>query len=207
MELFSLLSHGNVHLSKKKKILPAAEFSQLVSASALIERAQESAATYREEVDKECAALKVAAEEEGFSQGLERWSLQLIHFDEQIKLLRLELQKQILPIALKAAQKMVADQLTLEPTLIVDIVMQAMTPALHNRRFVIYVNKADKEILEAHKARFKERLEHMESLTIQERGDVSSGGCIIETEKGIINASVERMWAALEKAFMKYMTP
>ncbi len=207
MELFSLLSHGNVHLSNKKKVIPAAEFSQLMSASALIERAKESATTYREEIDKECAELKVAAEEEGFSQGLERWSLQLIHFDEQMKLLRLELQKQILPIALKAAKKMVADQLTLAPTLIVDIVMQAMTPALHNRRFVIYVNKADKEILETHKARFKERLEQMESLTIQERGDLSAGGCIIETEKGIINASVERMWDALEKAFMKYMAP
>jgi type III secretion protein L len=59
--------------------------------------------------------------------------------------------------------------------------------------------------LEANKPRIKEILEHIQTLSIKERHDITPGGCIIETETGIINASVENQWRALESAFERYM--
>ena len=46
--------------------------------------------------------------------------------------------------------------------------------------------------------------EQINILSIQEKGDISPGGCIIETETGIINASIENQWNALELAFKRY---
>ncbi|MEN9344215.1 MAG: type secretion ATPase inhibitor [Chlamydiota bacterium] len=206
MKFFSLIYQGDVHLDKDKLVIPKEVCSQLVSAEELIAKALEDAERYKEEVRKECELLKEEAKKEGFAEGLEVFNRHLIHFDKQITALQLEMQKQVLPLALKAAKKIVAEQLALKPDTIVDIVMQVLAPVVQNQRFTIYVSREDKEILEAHRPKLKEVLEHVQSLVIQERADVSSGGCIIETESGIINATIENQWRALEAAFEKYMT-
>ena len=136
---------------------------------------------------------------------MSRFNEQLINFDKQLRQIRADLQKQILPLALKAAKKIVGEQLSVSPETIVDIVIQTLAPVTQNHRFNIYVNKVDKEILEAQKPKIKSYLEQVQVLTIQERSDIAPGGCIIETESGIINASIENQWRALESAFEKYM--
>ena len=205
MKFFSLIYQGEIHPADEDKVIPAEDFSTLMEASEILARAKEDAEHYKKDVEKECEKLKGQAKEEGFAEGLAQFNEHLIHFDKQLHVIRMELQKQILPLALKAAKKIVGEQLSLHPETIVDIVIQAIGPVHQNHRFTIYVNKADKEILEAEKPRIKEILEHVQVFTIQERGDIAPGGCIIETESGIINASLENQWRALESAFEKYM--
>ena len=77
-----------------------------------------------------------------------------------------------------------------------------MTQAHHIK---IYVNRKDYEFLEKKKKEIKKILDHVQTFTVEEREDVSSGGCIIETEAGIINASLENQWRALEAAFEAFM--
>ncbi len=204
MKFFSLIYQGEVHPAEDEKVIPAEEFSTLMGALEILERAKEDADHYKKKIEEECAQLKQKAQEEGFAEGLQKFNEHLIHFDRQIRLLRMDLQKQILPLALKAAKKIVGEQLSLNPETIVEIVIQTLAPITQNHRFTIYVNKADKEVLEAQKPKIKSILEHVQVLTIQERNDVSQGGCIIETESGIINASIENQWRALESAFEKY---
>jgi type III secretion protein L len=59
--------------------------------------------------------------------------------------------------------------------------------------------------LEAAKSQIKKVFEHLESLSIQERSDIEPGGCMIETEAGIINAQLENQWRSLEIAFESFM--
>lgn len=204
MKYFSLLYQGDIHPADEDKVIPAEEFSTLVDAQEILNRAKEDGARYNKQIQEEAEVLKEKAIDDGFSEGLARFNEHLIHFDKQLHTIRMQLQKQILPLALKAAKKIVGEQLTLHPETIVDIVIQTLAPVLQNHRIIIYVNKADKEILEAEKPKIKHILEHVQVLTIQERNDVAPGGCIIETESGIINASLENQWRALESAFDKY---
>ncbi|SRR5581483_9921301 len=204
MKFFSFIYQGEVHPSSEDKVIPAEDFSTLMEASELLKRAKEDAEHYKTQIEKECRELKEEAKEQGFSEGLVRFNDHLIHFDKQLQVIRMELQKQILPLALKAAKKIVGEQLSINPETIVEIVIQALSPVLQNHRFNIYVNKVDKEILEAQKPKIKNILEQVQVLTIQERNDIEPGGCIIETESGIINASIENQWRALESAFEKY---
>ena len=44
-------------------------------------------------------------------------------------------------------------------------------------------------------------LKSLESFVIRERAGIQPGGCVIETEGGIINARLENQWRTLEKAF------
>lgn len=204
MKFFSLIYAGDVHPSDDTKLIPADEFSTLMSAAEIVERAQEEASQYQEEVDKECQELREKAKAEGFAEGLAQFSEHLLSFERQMRALQIDVQRQILPLALKAAKKIVGKELEIHPETIVDIVIQALIPVMQNHRFTIYVHKNDKELLESEKSRIKARLDHVQSLSIQERAGLSPGDCIIETDSGIINASLENVWRALEAAFEKY---
>ncbi len=206
MKFFSLIYQGEIHPSTEEKVIPAEDFSTLMETSEILNRAKEDVEHYKKQIEEECQQLKEQAKEEGFAEGLQKFNEHLIYFDKQIRLIRMDLQKQILPLALKAAKKIVGEQLNLNPETIVDIVIQTLAPVTQNHRFTIYVNKDDKEILEAQKPKIKSILDQIQVLTIQERNDIMPGGCIIETESGIINASIENQWRALESAFEKYMT-
>lgn len=204
MKFFSLIYHGEIHPETEDKVIPAEDFSTLMEASQILKLAKEDIEQYKKNTAEECERLKEEAKQAGFDEGLKLFNEHLINFDKQLRLLRMDLQKQILPLALKAAKKIVGEQLDLNPETIVEIVIQTLAPVTQNTRFNIYVNKVDKEILEAHKPRIKNILEQVQSLTIQERSDVAPGGCIIETESGIINATIENQWRALESAFERY---
>jgi type III secretion protein L len=205
MKFFSLIYQGELHTANHEKVIPQESYSTLLDAEEVLEKAKEDAATYRKETEKECEALRKKAKKEGFEEGLAELNHHIIHFEQEIKRLRHETNQLILPLALKAAKKIVSKQLELHPETIVDIVMQALAPVTQNSRIAIYVNKADKERLEAEKPKLKEILENVRSLTIHERADVQPGGCVIETETGIINATIDNQWRALEAAFEKYM--
>ncbi len=205
MKYFSLIYQGDVHPAEEDKVIPAEEFSTLMEASEILKRAQEDIERFKQEAEEERRQLNEQAEREGFSEGLSKFNEHIIYFEKQLRLLRMELQKQILPLALKAAKKIVGEQLHLHPETIVEIVIQTLAPVTQNHRFTIYVNKVDKEILEAHRQQIKNILEQVQVLTIHERNDIAPGGCIIETESGIINATIENQWRALESAFDKYM--
>jgi len=205
MKFFSLIYQGDIHTSTDEKVIPAEEYSTLLDAATVLEKAKEDAETYRKEVDEECEKLREKARNAGFDEGLATFNEHLIAFDKALRELRLELQNSIIPLALKAAKKIVGKELESHPETIVDIVLQTLAPVTQNQRITIYVNKADKEILETNRPRIKKVLEHIQNLSIQDRSDIAPGGCVIETESGIINATIENQWRALESAFEKYM--
>ncbi len=204
MKFFSLLFQGDIHPSSDEKIIPAAQFSKLLEASEVLEKAKADAQKLLDDTTKDCEELKKDAKDQGFEQGLEAFSEQILYQNEQLKAIRHNLQQMVLPITLKAAKRIVGKELETFPETILDIVMEAIAPITESHRVTIFVNKDDKQYLDAKKPKLQEKLDQVEILTIQERGDISPGGCIIQTESGMINATIENQWKALERAFEKY---
>ena len=205
MKIFSLLYQGDIHLSSSQKIIPSDQYTTLVEAKDVLTKAHEDAKTYRSEVEKECELLKQKAQEDGFQEGLAKFNDHILLFEKHLSKIQHEMQKAVIPLALKAAKKIVSKELELHPETVVDIVSETLSSVKQSHNIKIFVNKQDLETLEAHKPKLKEIFEHLQSLSIQERSDVAPGGCIIETESGIINASIENQWKAIERAFDKYM--
>lgn len=203
-KLFSYLFSGDLHLSSAEKIIPAHEFSTLLEAQEVLVKAIQNAEEKSKLVEEECIRLRAQAKEEGYQEGLTQFNTHILALEEHGRKIYRDTQNSILRLSLQAAKKIVNKELELHPDTIVDIVLQALAPIKQNHRITILVNKEDKEILEKHKNRIKEIFEQLQFLGIQERADIAPGGCIIETESGIINANVENQWKALESAFQKY---
>ncbi len=204
-KLFSLISNKEVRLKPGQKIVPAEEFSTLKKANELLKTVKNEAAEYKKQVAVESEKIKEKAFEEGFQEGLTSLNKHLFALDKELKTLREDIQKKILPLSLKAARKIIGEELKIHPDRIVDIVLTSLNPVTQHKKIAIYVNKADLQLLEENKSKIRKIFEHLESLSIQERPDIEPGGCMIETEAGIINAQLENQWRALESAFESFM--
>src|SRR3989338_8916577 len=185
MKFFSLLSKKELRIAPGKKVIPAAEFSTLCEAHEVLQTVQREGEEFRKEVLVEGEKIKEQAFHEGFQEGLISLNKHLLALDKELKELREEIQKKILPLSLKAARKIIGEELRIHPDRIVDIVLTSLKPVTQHRKIVIYVNKEDLEILEKSKEKIRKIFEHLDSLSMQERGDIEPGGCMIETEAGI----------------------
>jgi type III secretion protein L len=204
MKFFSYLYPGSLHRTSGKKVIPSKEFTTLLEAKEALEKAVQEAEQYKKDNEAECQKLKEKAESEGFQKGLEEFNVHLRSLDEEAKKIYLDAQKAILSLALQAAKKIVNKELEVDPNSIVDIVMGIMAPIKQNKKVTIFVNKADLQALDQNKPRMKEMFDQIQVLSVVERADVSPGGCMIETESGIINATAENQWKAMELAFDSY---
>jgi type III secretion protein L len=198
---FSLIYGSEIKQAPKKKVIPADAVAKILSAEEVLEAIKTDTDRYRKEVAAECEEIKLRAEQEGFTEGYNQWTTFLAKMEEEIAKVRDEMQKMVIPIALKAAKRIVAAELALSPNAILDIVSSALKSVAQHKRIIIYVNRADLEILEHGKGKIKDIFESLESLSIRERDDIEQGGCIIETEGGIINARLKDRWRNLEAAF------
>lgn len=204
-KFFSLIFGTEVRMAPGQKVIPAKEFTTLENANDILKIVKSEALVFKQDTAIEAEKVKEQAFQEGFQEGLISLNKHLLELDKELKHLREDVQKKILPLALKAARKIIGEELRLHPDRIVDIVLTSLKPVTQHRRIVIYVNRADLQTLEENKGRIKKIFEHLENLSIQERSDIETGGCMIETEAGIINAQLENQWRALESAFESFM--
>ncbi|CAM0117898.1 FliH/SctL family protein [Rhabdochlamydiaceae symbiont of Dictyostelium giganteum] len=206
-KLFNLIESGAIYAPDHHKIIRKDDFSTLLEAKEVLEKAQQDVDQFWEKTKIEAEELKQKGYDDGFAEGVVQLNEHLLALDGEKKRLYHEMNQLILPLALKAAKKIVSKELELHPDTIVSIVSQALTSAASNHFVTIYVNKNDKEILESEKPALKEKLEQLEILLIKERDDIAEGGCIIETESGIINSTIENQWKGIERAFERYVKP
>jgi len=200
-KFFTLIHGDSVHIAPKKKIIPANEFSVLQTAHEALESVKKDAEQHKIEVVAEIETLKEQAQREGFEVGFQQWVDKIAQLEEEILKVRADMEKQVIPVALKAAKKIVNKEIELSEDVIVDIVSANLKAVAQHKKVAIYVNRKDFAVLEANRPRLRQLFENLEALSIRERADLAQGGCIIETEGGIINAQLDNRWRVLEAAF------
>lgn len=198
---FSLIRGNDIKIAPQTKIIPRDEIQQLLDGQGLLAEIQKDADSYRADVVLECEKLKEKAQIEGYEEGFKSWLEHVAKLEEEIKQVRQEFENALIPIALKAAKKIVGREMELSSDVIVDIVSNALKPVATHKKITVYVSKKDFDTLEKNKPKLKQLFESLETFGIRERADINPGGCVIETEGGIINAQLENQWRTLEKAF------
>lgn len=205
MTYFTLFDGTQIKKGADDKIIPREEFATLLEAKEVLEKAHEAVEQLKEEHKQKAAEAREKAKEEGFQEGLVELNKHILWFEQQVRNMQATMQSQVLPLALKAAKKIVGDNLKLHPEVIVEIVMQTLKPVVQNTEVKILVSKEDREMIEQNKDKIKSMLERVQSFAIEDRAEITPGSLMIETETGIINATLENQWRALEAAFEAFM--
>lgn len=200
-KLFSLLYGKEAHINGSEKRIPASEFSLVQSAAELVDTVKQEAEQYRMEVVKECEMMNELAQREGFEAGFTQWAEQINLLEQERKSLQQAMEKTIIPVALKAARKIVGREIELTETTVVDIVSQHLKSVAQHKKIIIYTSKQDFAILERHRETLKKLFESLDSLSIQVKEGLKRGSFVIETDKGIMDAQLDQIWEILEKVF------
>lgn len=188
-----------------QKVIPKKMIETMESCEAILQTAKEKASKIEKNAQESAKKLKEKKSQEGFEEGLSKVSSLLLELEERISKVRFDIQKVALPIALKAAQKIVGEELRLHPEKIVDLVIQAIQPLTQCKTIKILVHPDDLAYLEKQKPRIKEVLKLSEVIQIEASHELEVGNAVIESESGIINATLPHLFASLESLFESFM--
>lgn len=202
-KLFSFIKEGQVRLEPDTKIIPAEQLSTILDAVEVQDKIKEDALEYRKDVVKEIEELKAKAQIDGYHQGFEEWAEHIVKLEEEIHAVRKQYEKILVPVALKAVQKLLGRELEAKEDTIIDILSTTLKAVGTHKKITIWVSPREKGIIEKNKESLKKNFETLESFQIRERSDIEPGGSIIETEGGIINAQLSNQWQILQRAFEK----
>ncbi|NGX42755.1 MAG: Yop proteins translocation protein L [Chlamydiae bacterium] len=202
-KFFSLIHGDKVHVAPDTKVIPGKDFSKIVTAKEVLQEVKKDAEQYKIEVTSECETWKEQAQKEGFELGYTEWVEKIADLEEEIAKVRSDMERIAVPIALKAAKKIVGRELEISDSAVVDIIRNTLKAVAQHKKIVIYVNPKELEQVEKSRENIKKVFEHLETLSIRPQDDIDSGGCVVETEAGIINAQLENQWMILEAAFQK----
>lgn len=202
-KIFSLIYGEQITTSPRQKIIPASSVSTLIEAQEILDKIKKDAIEYRLNVTKECEQIKEEAYQKGFEEGLNQLTSQLVHLEEVSAHHKEELQKMVIPLALKIAKKIVIKEIELSRETIVEMIAAHLKTVAQHKKIVLSVNPEDLEVVETHKPRLRAIFEKLETFSIMPRKDIAKGGFIIQTDIGIVDGQLEARWHVLEKFFEK----
>ncbi len=177
----------DVHLAQEegKQILAGAE----EKAREIIEKARAEADGIREE-----------ARAAGYEEGISSLNELITGFRATKRKLLEESRDEILGLSVKIAGKILGRELEANESAFTDIVGRAMRSARGGERIEIRVNPSDMKKLKKDRKRLLDEVGKGKELEIREDPDVSAGGCVIESDLGIIDATLETQLKVIEKA-------
>jgi len=180
-------------------------------AARLLEEAARQGREKVEEAAAAAAAIRDRAWEEGHKAGwdaareearvvLARAQGVLAQAEEERRTLLSGIGDELAALALTVAEKVVARELTQTPAAVTAIAREALDLVKNRERVTVYVNPAQADLFRARRGDLEGSLSDRALLVIIADQDVPAGGLKVETEQGLVDATLEARFAALRAA-------
>lgn len=163
----------------------------------LISRAQE-----------EAVQIKEAAYQEGYNQGLERAQADLVAFKSNIgafmsseKRVFEAIAPDLIEISLEIAKKIIKHEVQIDPQIVIDTVMDIMKNIPKNEpKIVIKVNPVQSQYVKDNLPEQLTLLGVESKVSIVSDDNISEGSCIVQTNNGVVDASIEAQLEIVQNA-------
>lgn len=116
-----------------------------------------------------------------------------------------ESQGDIARMAISVARKVLHKEIMTDPMTVVSVVQAALEKIAFKKHFVINVNPLDLEIIQKSGDKVKSMLQNAQSIQFKASPQVEAGGCVVQTESGMVDSQVSRKVSEVEAAVMKAM--
>jgi type III secretion protein L len=190
---------GNFPL--KSKVIKNQIISAQAEAARMLLEAEEFAAKVLLEAQTEAETLKKRAFLEGTENALAEFEKNLIESQEIRERVWRESEKDLLRLAVRLAEKIIGREIKKDQKTIIEIVANAVQNARLQEKLTIRVNPQDLPILEKETERITAGSK-IKFIDFAPDPRVVSGGCLIESEVGTIDARLETQLRVLERALL-----
>ena len=147
-------------------------------------------------------------EKVGFEAGIKRVDPLINSFNqglEQLKNIRREIhqkiEKEVAQLALSIAKKIVCHEVKTTEETVVCVAREALSRVENPGKIKVKLNPADLQFIQDTKFQLSHFLDDVESIRFEAEDSIQSGGCLIETDMGDIDARIEKQLQAIEESF------
>jgi len=194
---------GDKIFAPSAKIVKREAYEAAHEARDVIALAQEKARQILEEAERGRDAILERGRQEGIAKGLAEWNHILAQTAQRAEELARSWEETMLRLSIRVAEKIIGEQLKLHPETTVAIVREALAGVRPGRHLVIQVNETEAQAVRARVGSLKESLSTGTEVEIVASASVSPGGCVIESELGIVDARLETQLKCLEEALVR----
>lgn len=133
-----------------------------------------------------------AEQREQLAALLERWGAAVEHWEAERGRWMLEAREDVLRFACRFAERVVHRTVKLDPTIVVDQVATTLDLLMQPSRVRITVHPDDRPLVEAALPGLQRRIGEMAHLNLETDQAVERGGCVLGTDRGRVDATIER---------------
>ena len=197
-----IIRQGNLQIETTGRLVKRAEAQSIAEAMDVLSAAQKEAEDVRQKAQEEFEAQRKLGYEKGLEDSKEEIAIQkLEQVEKSIDYLG-SMENKIVEIVLTALKKCVAEIGDRE--LMVQVVQKAMQAVVRNQQQIAL--KVSPEMLPTVKERLNEiisKFPGVNYINLMEDSHLKGVSCIIETDAGNVEASLDNQLAAIEKTLRK----
>jgi type III secretion system HrpE/YscL family protein len=183
----------------RRAIVEAPVFDARMEAEQLLQQARGESEKILAEAHHEADRLRQKAAAEGREKGLQAVTELLVGARAAATKARDQAESELRALAVRIAEKILGRELK-SGDAVNDVVAQALLHAGEPRDVVVRVNPADLEAVERGKPRLIERVRSARAVSFRPDETVGRGGCVVETELGVVDARLSTQLEAIERA-------
>jgi type III secretion protein L len=183
-----------------KSIVEAPVFDARVEAQTVLDEARAQAERLLADAAQDAERLKQQAIAEGRERGLQAVTELLAGARLAAARSRSASDGELRTLAVKIAEKILGREISLRPEAVADVAAEALRYAGEPRELTIRAHPDDLAALERGKPRLVERCRAAQAVVFRADPQVGRGGCIIETELGVVDARLSTQLEAIERA-------
>jgi type III secretion protein L len=184
------------------KIIKRDIFEASQEARSIVEAARQEAQEIIEKAERERATSVESGLQLGFAEGLKRWNQILAGAWQARENLKTEWEQSLLHLAVRVAEKIIGEQLRLHPDTIVPIVREALKSVGQERRLTLLIHPDHRETVQANLDRLQALVGSSRQIHLVANADIAPGGCVVESELGVIDAKLETQLKCLEEILL-----
>ena len=199
-----LVNKQDFALQSDRRVVKATDVATVRSATEIIAAAEADAARIREEAKAAFEVEKQRGYEKGISDGKMEIAMQKLDLVDSSVAFMEGVEEKMSEIVMKALRTCVTEIGDRE--MIVQIVRKTMAAVIRTQRNITL--KVAPDLVETVRARVSElttAFPTIETFDVVEDSRLKGAACILETEAGVADASVETQLAAIEKSLKKHI--
>jgi type III secretion system HrpE/YscL family protein len=182
------------------RIVEAPVYDARLEAERLLSEARARAEQLIADAEHEAERLRQKATAEGRERGLQAVTELLVGARMAAARSRGGAEAELRTLAVRIAEKILGRELTLKPDAVVDVAARALEHAGDPREVVVRAHPDDLAALERGKPRLVEKCKSAQAVTLKPDESVRRGGCLVETELGVVDARLSTQLEAIERA-------
>lgn len=174
-----------------------------LEAREILAAAQDQAAQMLENARHECEQMLADSYDRGYSAGLDRWNDALAEAWKHREDFLAQNEAELVRLAVAIAKKIIGENVKADTDVVLRSVKDALRAVRSESKVIIKVNPSDEANLRQKSGDLKILGVEVGDLVIVGLSSIAAGGCVVESDIGIIDAQIDTQLDSIERALMR----